>query len=512
MSYIVQRGNTNRRYVMTAVVIATFLTAIEGTIVNTAVPVIVGELGGLGMMSWVVSIYLLTTAVSTPISGKIADLYGRKPVFILGTALFLLGSILCGMAQSMEQLILFRALQGFGAGAILPVTITIVGDLYPFEERAKAQGWISSIWGISAVSSPLSGGLLVDYVSWRWIFYINVPFGIVSLSILSLYFRESLIKEKKHIDFWGMFVFTLGMASFMYALLTLESMASVGSSTILVCFGATVVFLAIFIVIERKSPDPMLQLKLFRQRMIGVPNLSDFVFSAVLVAINVYIPLWVQGVYGHGAVFSGLMLIPVSVFWPLGAYLAGRMIARFGMRSTSLTGIVCTIIACAGMALPALSTSPWLLVLCLVLIGFGFGLTFTVHTVSVQSAVDWNLRGSAIASNNFIRMMGQSIGVALFGILLNGGVSRYLAGGGKGADLSGMDVNQALNPQASSILPPEVLQNVREALSSGLHNVFIVLILLSSISFVVTLWLPQRHRSSEHNLSPSEDRGKNVIY
>lgn len=188
-------GNTDKTKVLLAIMVVTFLSSIEGTIVSTAIPRIVGDLGGLDLMSWVISIYLLTTAVSTPIFGKLSDLYGRKKIFMIGTGLFLIGSTLCGIAQSMEMMIFFRAVQGIGAGAILPVTMIIVGDIYSFEERAKIQGWISGIWGLSGILGPLAGGLMVDYVSWRWIFYFNIPFGIISMLLISAYLHENLEKR-----------------------------------------------------------------------------------------------------------------------------------------------------------------------------------------------------------------------------------------------------------------------------------------------------------------------------
>ncbi|TBL79497.1 MDR family MFS transporter [Paenibacillus thalictri] len=483
----------DRRLIMTAMLIATFMAAIEGTIVNTATPVIVGELGGMELMSWVVSIYLLTTAIGTPISGKIADLYGRKPVFLLGTGLFLLGSILSGIAQTMEQLIAFRALQGLGAGAILPVTMTIVGDIYPVEERAKAQGWISGIWGISALISPLTGGLVVDYVSWRWIFYINVPFGAVSALLLAFVLREAPARQRKPIGYGAMAAFAAGMTCLLYALMNTDPHAGGGGNAASpVFFLAALGFLAVFFGLERKAAEPLLPASLFRLRMIGVPNASDFVYSAVLVAINFYIPLWVQGIYGGGAVASGLILIPVSIFWPIGANLAGRLQMKFGMRAASLTGLGITIAACVLMAVPDIRMFPWLLAGCLALIGLGFGVTFTVHTVSVQSAVDWNMRGSAIASNNFIRLMGQTIGVAFFGALLNAIVSRRIAAGGLSGELTAADVNLVLGPESGHAgLSAAALNGLREALASGLHVIFVAMVVLAVISFLVTLRLPK---------------------
>jgi EmrB/QacA subfamily drug resistance transporter len=480
---------TNRRNVTIGVMIATFLAAIEGTIVSTAMPTIVSDLGGLHLISWVVSIYLLTSAVTTPIYGKLADLYGRKVVFSIGTILFLIGSVLSGMAHTMEQLIWFRAFQGMGAGSIITITYTIIGDLYPFEERGKVQGWMSGIWGISGILGPLTGGFLVDYVSWHWIFFMNLPFGIVSVVLIWMYLHENLEKRQKYIDYPGVVTFTLSMSALLYALLSGGTTHPWNSPLIVGLIGAAVAGMAVFFYIEAKSPEPMLPLQLFTIRAITVANLAGFLLSAVLVAISFYLPLWIQGVYGQGATGSGLTLIPMSIGWPLGAAWSGRLLAKAGIRSTSLAGLAALVASAIWLASISVDTPHWSLFVITLIVGFGFGFAFTSFTGAVLSAVDWNLRGAAMATNTFIRTLGQTLGIAAFGTLFNHVILRA-------NQIPGTDINQVLNPEQAKLLAPDVLRFLREVLATGLHQVFLVLAVLVVASLAVTLWYP-RERERE---------------
>ncbi|NGQ95146.1 MFS transporter [Brevibacillus sp. SYP-B805] len=478
---------TNTRIVTIAVMIATFLAAIEGTIVSTAMPTIVGELGGLTMISWVVSVYMLTSAVTSPIYGKLADLFGRKVVFAVGTLLFLAGSMLSGLAQTMGQLIWFRAVQGIGAGSIT-LTYTIVGDIYPFEQRGKIQGYMSGIWGISGILGPLTGGFLVDYVSWRWIFYMNLPFGILSVILIWLYLHENLEKKRKHVDYPGALAFTIGMSALLYALLSGGTTHPWGAPLMVVLYAAALVGLALFLYIQWKSPEPMLPLILFKIRAITVSNAAGFLLSSVLVAISFYLPVWIQGVYGQGATASGMTLLPMSIGWPLAASLSGRLVVKIGARQTSLIGAATLVIAAGWLATISVHTPHWMLYVMMFLVGFGFGFTFTSFTVTTISAVDWHLRGAAMASSTFIRALGQTLGIAVFGTLFNHALTGRLP-----ADLAaqGFDINKVLHPDGAASLPPETLQAVREALAYGLERVFLVLALIALAGLLVTLAFPK---------------------
>ncbi len=308
-----KRLNAYQRKITSALLIATFLTAIEATIVSTATPAIVKKLGGIDLISWVVALYLLTSAVTTPIFGKLADLFGRKKVFIVGTSIFLVGSLLCGISQNMGQLILFRAIQGIGAGAVIPITFTIIGDIFTFEQRAKVQGLFSALCGIAGLFGPLVGGFLVDYVSWHWIFFLNLPFGLISMWIIGKYLEGNVGNQERKIDYGGAITFTIGTTAILYLLLAGGSSFQWNSVMTYVLLIITVIFLVVFIRIQIKHPEPIIPIKLLYYREILIANLVSFLASAILIGLTTYIPLWVQSVLLKGATFSGFVLLPMSI-------------------------------------------------------------------------------------------------------------------------------------------------------------------------------------------------------
>jgi EmrB/QacA subfamily drug resistance transporter len=479
---------TNRRYVTIGIFVATLLAAIEGTIVSTAIPTIVFHLGGLELFSWVITIYLLTSAVTTPIYGKLADLYGRKNIMAIGTIIFLLGAMLAGSAQTMEQLIWFRAVQGIGAGAILTLTFTMVGDLYAFEERAKIQGMISGVWGIAGVLGPMTGGLLIDYVSWRWIFYMNLPFGLISLFLIGRFLHENPNPEKKklHIDYGGAITFTVCMTALMYALLTGGITYPWASPPMLGLFFLVAVTFSTFIWIERKAVDPMLPFALFRNRMLVVSFIGGFVLSVLLAGITFYTPLWVQGIYGFGATGAGFALIPLSATWPIGSLLGGKLAISIGTRATALIGTFFLAIGFVGLAFLQPDTPHFILYMIVGIQGIGFGLALTVFTLSIQSAVSWNLRGAANGTNNLIRGLGQTIGIAVLATMFNSSLSAFLT------ENPTADMNKLLSPEAVKLLPESLLEPMRTVLASGLHQIFVLLGIISVLALLIPLRVPRK--------------------
>ncbi|QOY35137.1 MDR family MFS transporter [Anaerobacillus isosaccharinicus] len=457
--------NQYQRNITIALVIATFLAAIEVTVISTAMPVITKDLGGLDLISWVFAIYLLTYAVMTPIFGKLADLFGRKKIFITGATLFLIGSALCGLSQSMEQLILFRAIQGIGAGALMPMTFTIVGDVFKYEQRAKAQAIIGSIWGIAGIFGPLVGGFFVDYLTWNWIFYINIPFGLIAMYLIWKYLEEKIEKRKRSIDYGGAITFIIGTTALLYALLSGGNEIAWNEPLMFTLFGIAFVFLSIFIIFQLKVTEPMLPFQLFRNRHLLIVNLSGLLLGAILIGLTAYLPLWVQGVLLLAATSSGLTLIPMSLGWPIGAFFSGRFIVKLGTKPISLAGVILIALGTTALAFISSETSNFLLVTIMFFIGLGFGLSFTIFTVIVQSSVDWNNRGAAASSNAFLRTLGQTLGIAVLGAVLNQHIG--------GQTNNGTDV------------APEVL-------GAGLHSVFMILAMIAVICVIlVATFLPK---------------------
>lgn len=445
------KRETNPRLVIWALLIATFLTAIEGTIVSTAMPKIVQELGGSQLYTWVISVYLLATVISTPVFGKLADLYGRRLMFTIGAVIFLVGSITSGFAQSMEQLVIFRVIQGLGGGALTTIPFTIIGDLYSYEQRAKIQGWISSVWGISGIIGPLAGGILVDTVSWRWVFFMNLPFGIVAIFMLWASLHEKLEKKRHRIDYGGITVFAVTMTAFLYALTILRESKQM-NGTVTGFFVVAIVGIILFLLIERKAQEPMIPLSLFRNRALSAANVSGFLLGFILVAFTFYIPLWIQSVTGLNATFSGVAMLPMSILWPTGAVLCGRLLARKSIRTVTMAGNLLIVLGCIGLFLMNPSSSIIFFMIITAVTGLGFGLSFTAYTVSVQSAVDWSMRGAAMGTNNLLRNLGQAVGIGVSGILLS-------------VQLKG----------------PE--------LASSLHLIYLLLIVLGAASFITTALL-----------------------
>lgn len=449
---------TQRKMVTIAMMVSILLVAIDTTIITTAMPHIVEQFGGLHLISWVFAIYLLTSTVTTPIYGKLADLFGRKTIFIFGVALFTFGSAVSGMAQTMDQLILFRGIQGLGAGAVTPLTFTIIGDLYPGTERARMQGLFSSIWGIAGLLGPLAGGLFVDNMSWRWIFYINVPIGIAAILLVSGFLHETTLeKTKKYIDYWGTAFFTVSMSSLLFALISGGISYPWNSTVIILLFSVAAVFLIAFLIVESKVQEPMLPLKLFKIPVIGVSNAVGFAASVVLIGVSVYLPIWIQTVLGHSATTSGFTLLPMSLAWTLAATLAGRYMYSIGSKTTAILGAVLIMAGSAWLLYVNLESPYWFLSGVMIVIGLGMGCSFTPLTVLIQSAVGWNLRGVVTASNTFTRSLGQAVGIALLGTAFNN------------------NLNQ-------------------NGIAQGVHMVFIVLFAAAIVTLLISAVLPS-HRS-----------------
>ena len=494
-------ATTNRKMVTVAMLVAILLVAIDVTVVSTAMPRIVSDLSGLKLISWVFAIYTLTTSVTTPIYGKLADLFGRKKIFMTGVILFVAGSMLSGAAQTMTQLIWFRAFQGIGAGAVMPITFTIIGDLFPGEQRAKMQGVFSSVWGIAGLLGPLVGGFFVDQMSWRWIFYINLPIGLVSLVLISTFFHETFeAKKGRKIDYLGAITFTIGISSLLYALLNAGQGQKYAwnSAPIYTLFAVAVIFIVLFGYIETKVKEPMLPPSLFRIPVILVSNLISFLSSCVLIGVNVYLPMWIQTILGHSATSSGLTLMPLSIAWPLGATFAGRYMYKIGSKLTAVLGSIFIALASTWLIALELGSPYWYFVGIMIVLGLGMGYATTPTTVLVQSAVGWEMRGAATASNTFTRSIGQTVGIAVFGTIFNNSLISFGKEHSNGAWSGGGNMSNVLSSEAINKLPANVITMIHQALAHGLHLVFILVFFIGLANLIATLFLPSHKKVMEH--------------
>ena len=481
-----------------ATLIGTFLAALDSTVVGTAMPTVIGELGGLALYPWVFASYLLAATVTGPVFGKLADTYGRKPIYLTGIFLFLLGSVLAGTSETMAGLIAFRTLQGLGAGAVQPVAVTIIGDIFELESRARVQGLFGAVWGISAVIGPATGGLITDYVSWRWVFYVNLPFGIVAAALLAATLTESFERlPARRVDYLGVALLTGGLVAVLLALLGQRDAPS--TSTLALFFGGAVA-LALFVAVERRAENPVVPLELFGDRIFAVAVLGNLALGGVLFGVSVYVPLFVQGVLAGTAVTAGAVVAPLSIGWPLGSFIGGRMILRSGYRGTLLIGSSFIALG-AGLCLPANGATPlWYMVLAVFIIGLGMGFSSTAYLVSVQNAVPWRRRGIATSSIVFFRTVGGSIGVAVMGALLNASLgSRYEAAvesaSAGDADLARLlaDPKALLQPALREWIPYASYTELANSLAAALSPTFWVIFALGLAALVLATFFPGGH-------------------
>jgi EmrB/QacA subfamily drug resistance transporter len=440
--------------------LSTALVAIDSTIIATAVPSVVDDIGGFGQFPWLFSIYLLAQAVTVPVYGKLADLFGRKPVILWGIGVFLVGSLLCGFATSMAMLIVFRVVQGLGAGAIAPATVTIVGDLYTVEERAKVQGYVASVWGISSVVGPTLGGVFSEYVSWRWIFFVNLPLCVLAGWMIMRSYHERKTPSRPVIDYPGAVLLTAGLTLVILGVLeggqawAWNSTASVG------ILGAGVLLLGAFLLVERRSSEPVLPLWVFRRRLLVSSGVVSAGAGAVLLGLSSYVPTYAQVVIGVGPLVAGLALAALTLGWPIAASQSGRVYLRFGFRACAMTGSAIIVVGAAMLLLLDGDTSVWQVGATSLVIGFGMGLTVSPTLIASQSSVGWQERGVVTANNMFLRSVGSALGTAVFGAVAN-------------ATLRGSDADPA------KLVP-------------AVHHVFIGVLAVAVVIAVAAALLPRR--------------------
>ena len=441
--------------------LATSLVALDATVLATAVPSIVDDLGGFAQFPWLFSAYLLTQAVTVPLYGKLADVVGRRPVMLFGIAAFLLGSVLCGLAWSMPTLILARGLQGIGAGAVLPISITIIGDLYTVEERARVQGYVASVWGVSAVVGPALGGAFSEYLSWRWIFFLNIPLGAAAVAMLLRRFHERVERRDHELDLLGAALLTVGCTLLILGMLQGGVSWAWSSGVSVLVFAGAGSALAAFVLAERRAAEPVLPLWVFSRRVLAGGNLVGVGVGVVLMGLTSYVPTYVQGVLGTGAVVAGFALAAMTVGWPIAAALAGRVYMRIGFRDTALIGMAVAVAGSVWTMWFGFGTAVLTVAAATFVVGVGLGLSSVPTIVAVQSVVGWERRGVVTATNMFARNLGSAVGVAVFGAVAN------------------------------ATLGPEGDDPSTDALATASHNVFVGVAIAAALS-LAALWLMPR--------------------
>lgn len=460
----------SKRNIALSLVVVMFLAAFEGTVVATAAPAIVGDLQGFDQVSRMFSFYLLAEAVSTPIYGKLADIYGRKRVLLSGIFIFLCGSLLCGLSQTMGQLVAFRALQGLGAGSILTITFTIIGDIFTLKERSVVAGVVSTVWGVAGLAGPLLGGLCIDMLSWHWIFFINIPFCLLCMAALYRYLSDPVLSKQVHIDYAGSIFLAVTIVSVLYAIVS-----GYQDGSWQYALGLAVLSGWLFVKAEQRAKDPILPFSILTCRANYITAVT-FGVSILLIAANVYIPLYVQSVLGQSATAAGLIITAMSISWFFGSVtVAGRM-QRWGGRTVIAIGAALLLFSSLLLANVTEETSLYWLGTVNFLFGIGFSYTLNTITFLVQDSVSYAQRGVAVSVNTLTRAVGQALGVSFLGTLMNLRIAQY----GQDAGISLDAVNHMLQNSVS------LTGSIRDAVFAGLHEMYLLLAgLAAGIAFLV---------------------------
>ena len=420
---------SERGPILIALMLSTGLVAIDSTIVATAVPSIVHDIGGFSSFPWLFSAYLLAQAVSVPIYGKLSDMAGRKPIILTGIGLFLLGSVLCGVAWSMPSLIAFRALQGLGAGAVLPVSITIAGDIYSLEERAKVQGYLASVWAISSVVGPSLGGVFSALGIWRGIFLVNVPLCLLAGWMLVRTLHENVERARHKVDYAGAVLLAGSLGLLILGALQGGQAWAWDSPVSYGIFIVGALLLAAFLLVERRAAEPVLPSWVVSRRLLATTALVSFGVGAVMIGLTSYVPTFLEGALSSSPLVAGLALAALTLGWPLSASQAGKFYLRIGFKATALIGVAIAVAGLLILSLTAGAPNVVLIALSCFVVGLGLGLLATPTLISAQSSVPWHERGVVTSTNMFARSIGSALGVAVFGAVAN---SIYGGAGGNG--------------------------------------------------------------------------------
>jgi len=483
-------SSRRRSWVTVGLLLGIFLAAIEQTVVATAMPTLVASLGGLNIYSWVFSVYLLTSTVSVPLWGRLSDIYGRKPYYITSIGLFLAGSVLAGLSQSMAFLIFARAVQGLGAGGVFPVGSTILSDIYSLEDRARIQGVFSSVWGIASMVGPLVGGIITDLLSWRWVFIVNVPFGLAAIYVIHRALTEPPRARPEHtIDVGGVLSLSASVTLLLVALIEIGD--GVRSASVALLLLGSLLMCLLFLRLERKAKEPLLPMVLFRNRVFNVSSALGFFTGMGLFGAISFVPLFVQGVLFGSATRAGSALTPLMLTWVALSVVSGWLILRAGYRPLVILGslfFTLGFVGLAGLDVDSTYREVWL---AMGVLGVGLGFTMVTMLLAVQNSVTKKLIATATSASIFFRTIGGTVGVALMGAVLTHQVAAQSRSTSDPALIELASRPDAIVQEATrASMSPDALEWLRNALGDGLHSAFLVGIVIAVVAVFVSLWFP----------------------
>lgn len=486
-----ERSHAEIMVVVVALMLAMLLSALDQTIVSTALPRIASDLNGLNKLSWVVTAYLITSAVVTPLYGKISDQLGRKKIFQVAIVIFLIGSALCGLSQNMDQLIFFRGLQGIGAGGLMALVFAIIGDIIPPRQRGRYQGYFGGVWALSSIAGPLLGGLFTDHLSWRWIFYINLPFGLIALSAIAARLHLPVRKIQHRIDFPGAILLAGAVVCLLLVTVLGGATYAWTSTPIYGLAGSGILLALLFIIWESRAKEPIIPLRLFKNDIFTVSSALSFLSGAAMFGAMTFIPEYQQVVRGYSATKSGLLMLPMVAGLMMAMIPSGRLISKIGKyRLFPIVGTGVTTIGLWLFSHISLTTSQLMLSAWMVVLGLGIGSYMQVMTLAVQNSVDRKDMGTATSVVTFFRSMGASFGTAIFGAILTARLTHYLIAD-LPASVSSHISTKSLQQSTAGMahIPAGILHDILVAFSSSFHDVFLVTVPFALLTFVVSFFL-----------------------
>lgn len=492
VNWSMDHKQTKINWVVAGLLLGIFVGALDQTIVSTAMPTVITELGGFEHYVWVFSAYMIATVVATPIFGKLSDIYGRKWFFLLGLVLFLVGSVLCGVAGSMVELIIYRAVQGIGGGALMPIAFAVIFDIFPPEKRGKMNGLFGAVFGLSSVFGPALGAYITDYIDWRWVFYINVPIGLVAIALIYFGYREKSSLRKQKIDWTGATTLVTAILSFMFAIeLGGSDTYAWGSWQIIGLFVLFVVSFLLFLAVERKVADPIVELKLFKSKLFTASQAIGFLYGIIMVSGATYIPLFIQGVYGESASAAGQTLTPMMLAVVASSMLGGPLVNKMSYRGIMLISTAILAVAMVLLGTMTVDTPRWTVTLYMVLVGLGIGVNFVVLNISVLHGLPGQYKGAAISLITFFRTIGSALGVTVLGVLQKSDyksrIESVFQDPAQAAQFS--DPKALLIPQVRSGLPEEVIHSATNALAGSIAYLFLISILITVVGFIFVMLL-----------------------
>lgn len=493
--------------VLVGLLLSLFVSAMDNTIVATAMATIVAHLGGLDKFVWVSSAYMVTEMAGMPIFGKLSDIYGRKRFFIFGMIVFLVGSMLCGTAQNIVQLIIYRAIQGVGGGALAPIAFTILFDVITPQQRGKMGGMFGAVFGLSSIFGPLLGAYITEYVNWRWIFYINVPLGIVAFALIAWSYRESLAHMRQKIDWAGVITLVPAIAALMFALQLGGNQHAWDSAFIIGLFAVAAVLFALFLVIEAKVEEPIVSYQMFRNRLFAGSNLIGLFSGAAYVVAILYIPIFVQGVLGGSATNSGLVLLPMMLGSVVSSQLGAIASNRFSFRSVM---VVSNLVFITGIYLLGTlndHATHLLVTVFMIVTGFGIGASFSVLSMASMQPFGAHQRGTASSTMNFVRELAMTVGITVFGILqrnaFTGQLTTLFAGKGQvPTQFAHMDPRAMLTPETRKLIPDVVLQKLMHALSTSITHTFVWALVPAVLALLCVFFMSKEKLTAPMGMNP----------